>query len=49
MYIETLKRLRDLSNRATDNHVIGNGSATIVIYAAELYAIEEAIEELERK
>ena len=49
MLKETLIRLRDLRNRAIDNHVLGNGSATIVIYAAELHAIEEAIEGLERK
>lgn len=41
-----LQRLKDLSRRATDAHVTGYGSATVVIYAAEFYALEEAINTL---
>lgn len=46
---ETLKHLRDLSNRATDNHVLGYGLTNIAIYKAEFHALEEAIRELEQK
>ena len=45
----SLKRLRGLSERASNNHVIGYGSAEVVIYASEFYALEEAIRELERR
>ena len=46
---EEITQLRNLSRRATDNHVIGNGSANIVIHAAEFYALEEAIELLSKQ
>ena len=44
-----IKYLRDLSERATTAHVIGYGSAEVVIYAAEFYALEEAIKTLSKK
>ncbi len=46
---QELKCLIALSRRATDNHVIGYGSANIVIKVAEFHALEQAIEELKKR
>ena len=45
---EELKHLSNLSKRATNNHVIGHGSAEIFIYAVEFHALEQAIDELKQ-
>ncbi len=45
---EQIKHLIDLSDRITNSHVIGNGSGLVVVFAAEFYALEAAIEQLQR-
>ena len=49
MNAEQIKHLIQLSDRATNSRVLGEGSANIVIYKAELLALEEAIEELQKR
>lgn len=50
MNAEQIKHLVNLSDRATNTRVLlEQGSADIVIYKAELLALEDAIEELQLK
>lgn len=44
---EQIERLKNLSIRANEAHVIGHGSADVTIFATDFYALEEAINILE--
>lgn len=49
METEYIQELKNLSERATNHHIIGEGEAVIMIYRSEFHALEEAIQELEEK
>ncbi len=45
---EIITRLQNLSIRATGLYVVGHGSAHVIIYATDVYALNDAVTELEK-